>query len=86
MYVPGMLSFYMGTAWCGRAGGRVLLVDRAPLRHKRDSRLGPAARASRLRADLRHLALQRAPAVQGAAAVVGLAKHLCGVATGMHHT
>ncbi|KOB68519.1 putative coiled-coil domain-containing protein 76, partial [Operophtera brumata] len=65
-------------AWCAGAS-RVLLVDRASLRHKRDNRL--RGRSVRLRADLAHLALERVPVVAESRAVVGLAKHLCGVAT-----
>lgn len=42
--------------------------------------------ASRLRADLAHLVLGAAPAVAASAGVVGLAKHLCGVATGAYGT
>lgn len=76
----GRLSYYAGVAWCGGgAGSRVLLVDRAALRHKRDNKL---AAATRLRADLAHLALERVPAVEASRHVVGFAKHLCGVATG----
>lgn len=36
----------------------------------------------RIRADLAHLALERVPAASACDALVGLAKHLCGVATG----
>lgn len=76
---PGHMSYYAGQAWCA-AASRVLAVDRAPLRHKRDNRL--RGRSVRLRADLAHLALERVPVLAQCAAVVGLAKHLCGVATG----
>ncbi|XP_026316427.1 tRNA:m(4)X modification enzyme TRM13 homolog [Hyposmocoma kahamanoa] len=84
----GRLAYYAGVAWCGGAGGggagggagsRVLPVDRAALRHKRDNKLAGAA--TRLRADLAHLALERVPAVEASRHVVGFAKHLCGVAT-----
>lgn len=67
----------------------MLAVDRAALRHKRDNKLrapasagAGAAPAARLRADLAHLALERVPAVEASARVVGFAKHLCGAATG----
>lgn len=86
----GRLSYYAGVAWCGggaSADSRVVLVDRAALRHKRDNKLrgpagGEAGGATRLRADLAHLALERVPAVAASRHVVGFAKHLCGVATG----
>ncbi|XP_075982064.1 tRNA:m(4)X modification enzyme TRM13 homolog [Anticarsia gemmatalis] len=76
----GHMSYYLCGAWCGagRASG-ALLLDRASLRHKRDN--ARRAAALRLRADLAHVALQQVPAVQGSQHVVGLAKHLCGVAT-----
>lgn len=73
------MSYYAGQAWCGNTS-KVLLVDRASLRHKRDNRL--RGRSVRIRADLAHLALEKVPVVGESRAVVGLAKHLCGVATG----
>ncbi|XP_028035654.1 tRNA:m(4)X modification enzyme TRM13 homolog isoform X1 [Bombyx mandarina] len=76
----GQLSFYAHAAWCAGAGSSVLLVDRATLRHKRDGRLRGRG-AARLRAELAHLALHRVPAAATARRLVGLAKHLCGVAT-----
>ncbi|CAH0591722.1 unnamed protein product [Chrysodeixis includens] len=77
----GHLSYYACNAWCEEGGSSAaLLVDRASLRHKRDNKLRGRA-AQRLRADLAHLALARVPRVAAANAVVGLAKHLCGVAT-----
>lgn len=76
------MSYYSCTSWCGAdSGSRALLVERAALRHKRDNKL-PRGAALRLRADLAHLALHHVPAVQHSQAAVGLAKHLCGVATG----
>ncbi|XP_023948496.2 tRNA:m(4)X modification enzyme TRM13 homolog isoform X2 [Bicyclus anynana] len=82
----GQLSYYVWQAWgaTGARDSRVLLVDRAALRHKRDNKLRDSqqlAPVTRLRADLAHLLLERVPAVQHCAAVVGFAKHLCGVAT-----
>ncbi|XP_068622970.1 tRNA:m(4)X modification enzyme TRM13 homolog [Battus philenor] len=92
----GQLSLHAWQAWCSGVGGSgVVLVERAARRHKREGRLrsrpGPDApptaspsvppTVQRLRADLAHLRLERAPAVGRCTAVVGLAKHLCGVAT-----
>ncbi|XP_052749861.1 tRNA:m(4)X modification enzyme TRM13 homolog isoform X2 [Galleria mellonella] len=85
----GRLSEYVAAAW---RGARVLLVDRAALRHKRDGRLAArlaarpaaaaaAAAARRLRADLAHVALRHAPLAAHATRLVALAKHLCGAAT-----
>lgn len=76
------MSYYAGVAWCD-GGSRVLVVDRASLRHKRDNRL--QQRCERLRADLAHLALARVPLVARSDALLGLAKHLCGVATGNYY-
>lgn len=67
----GRLSWLVGAA----SGGRVLCVERAARRHKREARLGQ--RAVRVREDLAHLALELLPH----APLVGLAKHLCGDAT-----
>lgn len=81
------MSYYACNAWCGAGDARscALLVDRASLRHKRDNKLRERT-AERLRADLAHVALQRVPLVERCDAVVGLAKHLCGVATGDYST
>lgn len=77
----GQLSYYACCAWCSEASDScVLLVDRASLRHKRDNKLSDRA-VLRIRADLAHLALHRVDQVAEADAVVGFAKHLCGVAT-----
>lgn len=38
----GQLSYYAAHAWCANTGSRVLAVDRAPLRHKRDNKLRSA--------------------------------------------
>lgn len=53
------------------------------------TRLGSVEKSSdkssnvqRIRVDLAHLALERVPAASACNALVGLAKHLCGVATG----
>lgn len=82
----GHLSYYACNAWCEEGGASAaLLVDRASLRHKRDNKLRGRA-ALRLRADLAHLALERVPRVAACRALVGLAKHLCGVATGRFTT
>ncbi|CAK1588846.1 unnamed protein product [Parnassius mnemosyne] len=79
----GQLSFYASNAWCNETNGScVLLIDRASLRHKRDNKLrSQPGVARRLRADLAHLVLDKAPGVLECDSVVGLAKHLCGVAT-----
>ncbi|CAB3246955.1 unnamed protein product [Arctia plantaginis] len=77
----GHVSYYACNAWCaGEEGSSALLVDRASLRHKRDNKLRTRT-AQRLRADLAHLALGHVPAASACRALVGLAKHLCGVAT-----
>lgn len=82
----GWLSYYAGVAWCADAESHVVVVDRAALRHKRDNKLRTTGTgtATRLRADLAHLALHRVPAVEASRHVVGFAKHLCGVATGTY--
>ncbi|KAJ0172458.1 hypothetical protein K1T71_011597 [Dendrolimus kikuchii] len=77
----GQLSYYAFCAWCeSNSNSRVVLVDRASLRHKRDNKLKERS-AVRIRADLAHLALDYVPAVAECTNVVGFAKHLCGVAT-----
>ncbi|KAI5631169.1 methyltransferase TRM13 domain-containing protein [Phthorimaea operculella] len=76
----GQLSYYMGTAWCDElTASSVVVIDRAALRHKRDNKLRTAV--ERIRADLAHLVLAKVERIAEATAVVGFAKHLCGVAT-----
>ncbi|XP_045504885.1 tRNA:m(4)X modification enzyme TRM13 homolog isoform X2 [Colias croceus] len=131
----GHLSYFAWQAWCSPPSrSRVLLVERAALRHKRDNKIrdvllnqtnekpvqnvvnnadhnqvdneqvkkienniengniiGDRSNVNdenksddlsfRLRADLAHLVLNAVPAVKVCDAVVGFAKHLCGVAT-----
>lgn len=81
----GHLSYYAWRAWCRGCPSRVLLVDRASLRHKRDNKLrdsgGAGGAVQRIRADLAHLHLEGVPDVASAGCVVAYAKHLCGVAT-----
>ncbi|XP_013197272.2 LOW QUALITY PROTEIN: tRNA:m(4)X modification enzyme TRM13 homolog [Amyelois transitella] len=78
----GIVSYYLWRAWCSapESTSAALLVDRAALRHKRDNKLR-GDRIARLRADLADLALEKVPIVKESQSVVGLAKHLCGVAT-----
>ncbi|CAG9128538.1 unnamed protein product [Plutella xylostella] len=77
----GHMSYYACRAWCLEGADSVtLLVDRAALRHKRDNKLKERSVVVRLRADLAHVSLARVPAA-AARRAVGLAKHLCGVAT-----
>ncbi|GBP83517.1 tRNA:m(4)X modification enzyme TRM13 homolog [Eumeta japonica] len=80
----GRLAYYAANAWCtSTTHSRLLLVDRAAPRHKRDNKL-PPGHATRLRADLADLLLDEAAAtanVDCSARVVALAKHLCGAAT-----
>uniref|UniRef100_A0A2A4JNP7 Methyltransferase TRM13 domain-containing protein n=1 Tax=Heliothis virescens TaxID=7102 RepID=A0A2A4JNP7_HELVI len=73
----GHMSYYACGAWRGPA----LLVDRASLRHKREQQAGRRPPRG-VRADLAHLALHRVAARPPGRQLVGLAKHLCGVATG----
>lgn len=63
----------------------LLLIERASHRHKCDNKLEKnAGRVCRIRADIADLILHETDVVQKSNGIVGFAKHLCGVATGLH--
>lgn len=62
----------------------LLLIERASHRHKCDNKLEKNdGRVCRIRADIADLILHETAVVQKSKHIVGFAKHLCGVATGL---
>lgn len=65
----------------------ILLVDRSSHRHKNDNKLKnekSSVRTVRIRADIADLALSKIEEITDIKHKVGIAKHLCGVATGKY--
>uniref|UniRef100_A0A182MZZ8 tRNA:m(4)X modification enzyme TRM13 n=1 Tax=Anopheles dirus TaxID=7168 RepID=A0A182MZZ8_9DIPT len=60
---------------------RVLLVDRASHRHKKDNKIETRDIVQRVRADIADLELVRVDLLGACRRVVGIGKHLCGSAT-----
>lgn len=63
----------------------VLLVDRSSHRHKIDNKLKNkecSVNVIRIRADIADLSLSKIDEIKGIKYKVGVAKHLCGAATG----
>lgn len=72
--------------WLARAvehltNTRVLLIDRASLRHKRDVRLRETHEIHRIKADINDLDIRHVDHLQTAQRIVATGKHLCGGAT-----
>lgn len=62
-------------------------MDRSSLRHKNDNKLkkeGNNLMIKRVRADIADLRLNQIIEIQPIKYKVGIAKHLCGTATGIH--
>lgn len=83
----GQLSYWVHQATAGLDGTSVMLIDRASHRHKMDNKLkigDPESndRIHRIRADINDLDLDKVEVLGSVGKIVGLTKHLCGVATG----
>ncbi|XP_055585721.1 tRNA:m(4)X modification enzyme TRM13 homolog [Uranotaenia lowii] len=60
---------------------KVLLIDRASHRHKKDNKIDDRDLVQRVRADIADLVLGKLELLNGTQNVVGVGKHLCGGAT-----
>uniref|UniRef100_A0A182SHS3 tRNA:m(4)X modification enzyme TRM13 n=1 Tax=Anopheles maculatus TaxID=74869 RepID=A0A182SHS3_9DIPT len=60
---------------------KVLLVDRASHRHKKDNKIETREIVQRVRADIADLVLQKVNLLETSKRIVGIGKHLCGSAT-----
>lgn len=81
----GKLTYWLAQAIRDDAGSSVLLVDRSSHRHKSDNKLKNEEcpiNVTRIRADIADLRLSDVPEIKRMDYIVGIAKHLCGVATG----
>lgn len=78
----GHLTFWVAKAIENLKNSSVLLVERASHRHKQDNKLDKSdGKVLRVRADIEDLVLKKVEATTDKK-VVGVTKHLCGVATG----
>uniref|UniRef100_A0A182W694 tRNA:m(4)X modification enzyme TRM13 n=1 Tax=Anopheles minimus TaxID=112268 RepID=A0A182W694_9DIPT len=60
---------------------KVLLVDRASHRHKKDNKIETREIVQRVRADIADLELHKVDLLESSKRLVGIGKHLCGSAT-----
>lgn len=77
----GQLSFYLAKAVDDLPHTKVLLVDRASLRHKKDNKLEDRDSVQRIRADIIDFSIAHVERPSECQQFVGLSKHLCGSAT-----
>lgn len=74
--------------WIARAresdeDSNLLLVERASPKHKQDNKLGKNnEKIQRIRADIGDLVLDKVESIVKVENLIGVAKHLCGEATG----
>lgn len=77
----GQLSFYLSKIVQAIPNTKVLLVDRASLRHKKENKIEVRDQIQRVRVDIANLDLKKLDVLHGSKRLVGLSKHLCGAAT-----
>lgn len=75
------LTFWLATAVKTLVGAKVLVVDRASHRHKKDNLIRDRDLVERIRADIADLSLKGLDMLSGCDSLVGVSKHLCGGAT-----
>lgn len=81
----GKLTYWLAKTILDKRGASVLLIDRSSHRHKSDNKLKKeesSVNVSRIRADIADLRLCDVPETRSPENIVGIAKHLCGAATG----
>lgn len=75
------LTFWLATAVQDLKNAKVLVVDRASHRHKKDNQIKDRDLVERIRADIADLDLQGLDTLSKCESIVGVSKHLCGAAT-----
>lgn len=75
------LSFWLATAVKELENAKVLVVDRASHRNKKDNQIRDRNLVERIRADIGDLDLQHLDMAKKYETIVGVSKHLCGGAT-----
>ena len=77
----GALTFWLSNAVNHLENTKVLVIDRASLRHKKDNLIEDRNLVERIRADIADLDLKGLEMLKKFNSVVGVSKHLCGGAT-----
>lgn len=86
LQTSGHLSYWVYQAVEELNSTSVLLVERASHRHKFDNKLDKTnGRVHRIRVDIADLILEKVEFLKDCKYVFGIAKHLCGDATGISH-
>lgn len=75
------LAFWLATAIKDLEGAKVLVVDRASHRHKKDNLIRDRDLVERIRVDIADLSLKGLDLLASCKSLIGLSKHLCGGAT-----
>jgi len=75
------LTFWLATAIKSLEDVKVLVVDRASHRHKKDNQIRDPDLIERIRADIGDLDLKGLEMLKKCDSIVGVSKHLCGAAT-----
>lgn len=81
----GKLTYWLAQLIKNTKDSTVILVDRSSHRHKNDNKLKTedcSINIVRIRADIADLCLNKIEEVKNSKYTVGIAKHLCGAATG----
>lgn len=83
----GKLTYWLGQMIKDKKNSCIVLIDRSSHRHKSDNKLkneqSPLV-IKRIRADIADLKLNEITEIQKFECKVGIAKHLCGTATGIY--
>ncbi|KAL1505529.1 hypothetical protein ABEB36_005073 [Hypothenemus hampei] len=78
----GQLSCWIAEATTQLNNCKILLIERASPKHKRDNKLSKTSdRIQRIRADIADLVLEKLEVFSTVKNVIGITKHLCGSAT-----
>lgn len=82
------MTYWLGQIIKDKSNSCILLVDRSSHRHKSDNKLRKEENhlvVKRIRADIADLRLNQVVEIQSIKYKVGIAKHLCGMATGIQY-
>nr|CAH7724761.1 unnamed protein product [Callosobruchus chinensis] len=78
----GQLSFWLAHAVNVQESSSILLIEKASPKHKKDNKLARNSDSiKRIRADISDVVLDKLDNVEKSKNIVGVTKHLCGVAT-----
>ncbi|XP_072379376.1 tRNA:m(4)X modification enzyme TRM13 homolog [Diabrotica undecimpunctata] len=78
----GQLSFWLAKMIEDDDTSKILLVERASPKHKKDNKLAKTSdKVCRIRADISDIVLDKVDVITNSSNIIGVTKHLCGEAT-----